>query len=93
MRDNSNIPKQKRLKLSATALIIFAPFLKKYFENALKRYPIVGRSTDINLEKYQTKVQGRTVLDYEKVRRDEPDLYKKIIDQEREFDHNNDFSL
>jgi hypothetical protein len=93
MRSDINIPKQKRLKLSAVILIIFAPFLKKYFENSPKRYPVVGRSSEIDLEKYQMKVLGRNVIDYDKVKRDEPDLYKRIVDQEREFDRNDDLGI
>jgi hypothetical protein len=93
MKSDVSSSKQKRLKLRAIALIIFAPFLKKYFENTPKRYPVVGRSGEIDLKKYQTKILGRNVIDYEKVKRDKPELYKKIVDNEREFDSNNDLGV
>lgn len=84
MRRAIRIREHKRLKLSALFLIIFAPFLKKYFENTSNSYPVVGRNSEVDLGKYQTKVLGRNVIDYEKIKHDKPDLYKRIIDYEKE---------
>lgn len=93
MRRGIDISKLKRLKLSSLFLIVFAQFFKKYFESTPKRYPVVGRNSQIDLVKYQTKVLGRNVIDYEKMKRDEPDLYKRIVDYERESNSNDDSSV
>lgn len=82
MKIRTDTQKQQRLKPWILVMIILAPLLKRLS----RRYPVVGRSTEINLDKYTTKVLGRTIIDYEKVKREEPDLYRKIIDHEREVD-------
>lgn len=44
-----------------------------------KRFPIVGRDQRVDLTKYTVKVHGRDVIDYEKLRVDDPGLYKEIL--------------
>ena len=51
-----------------------------------KHYPVVGRSSEIDLVAYTTQVNGRMIVDYEKLRREEPELYERILLQEREID-------
>lgn len=46
-------------------------------------YQITGRP-DINLSKYLVDTQGRSILDYEKLKKDDPELYKKILQAEHE---------
>lgn len=49
-----------------------------------KRFPIVGRDQRVDLTKYTVKVHGRDVIDYEKLRVDDPELYKEILAGELE---------
>ena len=51
-----------------------------------KHYPIVGRNSAIDLSKYTVLVHGRDVIDYEKLKHDDPALYQKILKQEHEYD-------
>lgn len=46
-------------------------------------YPIVGRDSAIDLDKYLVRVHGRDVIDYELLKREEPELYQKILNDER----------
>lgn len=52
-----------------------------------KRFPIVGRDQRVNLTKYTVKVHGRYVIDYEKLRTDDPKLYKEIVADELNDSH------
>jgi len=45
-------------------------------------YLVVGRDSGIDLEKYLVTIRGRKILDYEKLRREEPELYWQIIRNE-----------
>jgi hypothetical protein len=49
--------------------------------------PIVGRDDAVDLQKYLVPVHGRSVIDYEKLKRDEPKLYERILREEIENDH------
>lgn len=49
-----------------------------------KRFPIVGRDSRIDLAKYTAKVRGQDIIDYEKLKADNPALYKEIIANEFE---------
>ena len=46
-------------------------------------YPVVGRNSEINLDKYLVSVHGREIIDYEKLKQEEPDLYSRILEEER----------
>jgi|GEM_PF-3849596 len=89
--------KQHKLTFGDVLHILFGPLLDKDYKTRAKSrpssYPVLGRSSEINLPKYQTKVLGRDVIDYDRLKRDDPDLYKKIVDHEREFDRNIDNDL
>ena len=49
-----------------------------------KMFPIVGRNPEIDLKKYTVLVHGRYIVDYEQIRLDDPTLYQRILDDERE---------
>ena len=51
-----------------------------------KQFPIVGRDNRIDLTKYIVKVHGRDVIDYEKLRVDDAELYKDIVAGELKAD-------
>lgn len=48
-----------------------------------KDYPIVGRNNEINLDKYLVVVHGREIIDYDMLKREEPELYARILEEER----------
>lgn len=52
-----------------------------------KRFPIVGRDQRVDLTKYTVKVHGRDIIDYEKLKIDDPRLYKEIVVGEFEANH------
>lgn len=52
--------------------------------NQDNEYPVVGRDPDIDLTEYSATVLGRTIVDYEKLKQHEPDLYGRIVENERE---------
>lgn len=43
------------------------------------RFPIVGRDNRVNLTKYTVQIHGREIIDYEKLKADDPVLYKEIV--------------
>lgn len=45
------------------------------------KYPIVGRP-DIDLEKYLVEVHGRSIIDYDQLKRDNPSLYSEVLEAE-----------
>ena len=47
-------------------------------------YPIVGRDEAIDLEKYTVVIRGRRIIDYERLKQEEPALYARILAEERE---------
>lgn len=47
-----------------------------------KTAPVVGRHAAIDLNAYTITVCGRTIVDYEKLEREQPTLYAEIIAQE-----------
>lgn len=49
-----------------------------------KRSPIVGRDRRVDLTKYTVRVHGRDVIDYEKLKADDPVLHKEILADEFE---------
>jgi len=53
-------------------------------DKSIKAYPIVGRNPHIDLSKYTVRVIGRDVIDYEKIKENEPELYRQILANERE---------
>lgn len=48
------------------------------------RYEIVGRDSRIDLSRYTVTILGREVVDYEKLKREEPQLYEEILWAEQE---------
>lgn len=52
-------------------------------DNRSSHYPIIGRP-DVDLSKYLVDVQGRSIIDYEKLEKDNPDLYSSILQAEHE---------
>lgn len=51
-----------------------------------KRFPIVGRDSRLDLAKYTVKIHGQDIVDYEKLRIDNPALYSEIVANEFEAD-------
>lgn len=47
-------------------------------------FTIVGRDSRIDLTRYTVTVQGRELIDYEKLKRNDPALYKEILAAENE---------
>lgn len=47
-------------------------------------FPIVGRDQRVDVTKYTVKVHGRDVIDYEKLKAENPALYKEIVAGELE---------
>jgi hypothetical protein len=47
--------------------------------NNEQHYPIVGRDNRIDLQKYTTRVHGRDIIDYEKLKAEDPTLYQAIV--------------
>ncbi|MDB5179282.1 MAG: hypothetical protein JWN01_1225 [Patescibacteria group bacterium] len=58
-----------------------------------KRFPIVGRDQRVDLTKYAVQVHGRDIIDYEKLRADDPALYNEIVAGEIEADRKNQEEL
>lgn len=56
-------------------------------------YPIVGRNSHIDLTKYSVRVHGRDVIDYEKLKASEPELYKQVLANEREENRQSDLQI
>lgn len=50
------------------------------------RFPIVGRDSRIDLAKYTVQIRGQNIIDYEKLKTDNPRLYKEIVAGEFEAD-------
>ncbi|PLS81491.1 hypothetical protein CYG49_01925 [Candidatus Saccharibacteria bacterium] len=48
-----------------------------------RQYEVTGRNKKIDLNKYTVRILGRDIIDYEKLRLDDPKLYLEIIDQEQ----------
>lgn len=59
-------------------------------EDNTHTYPIVGRHSDIDLIKYTVNVHGRGIINYEKLKNDDPILYQNVIDQEHEWNRQDD---
>lgn len=55
---------------------------KRKVENGKKVYPVGGRDENIDLDKYMVTVRGRKIVDYEKLKADNPALYHKILRSE-----------
>lgn len=55
-------------------------------------YRIVGRP-DIDLSKYVVNINGRGIIDYEKMKNDDPALYNQILADENEQNHKDDIEL
>ncbi|HEY8886081.1 MAG TPA: hypothetical protein VIM31_01100 [Candidatus Microsaccharimonas sp.] len=49
-------------------------------------YKIVGRDSRIDISQYMVTVHGREVIDYEKLEREKPRLYKEILEDEKAQD-------
>jgi len=59
--------------------------LKMDTDDQSSYFPIVGRA-DIDFSKYLVNIQGRDIIDYEKLKKDDVELYKKILQAEHETD-------
>lgn len=72
------------------AILDMKPYKKRKDTHKGNRpYPVVGRNGDVDLRVYLTEVNGRQIIDYEKLKMLEPELYQKIIAEElREEDEN-----
>lgn len=55
-------------------------------DDTLRQYPIVGRDSRIDLAKYTVRVHGRDIIDYEKLKADNPALYQDILKEEARAD-------
>lgn len=55
-----------------------------------KDYFVVGRHSEINLDKYSVEVLGRQIIDYEKLKQREPQLYQRIVEEEKQSNSNPD---
>jgi uncharacterized protein (DUF736 family) len=53
-------------------------------------YQIVGRDNRIDLQKYTTRVHGRDIIDYEKLKTEDPTLHQEIVRNEAEADRRHD---
>ena len=60
--------------------------VKNTSEDTHHSYPVVGRDPRINLHLYTVLIHGREVIDYEKIKRDDIELYKSILENERIVD-------
>jgi hypothetical protein len=47
-------------------------------------YPVAGRYPDVDINIYGKNINGRIIIDYDKLRQDDPALYEKVIKNERE---------
>ena len=56
-------------------------------------YPIIGRNSHIDLSKYLVRVHGRNVIDYEKLKVNEPELYEQILVNERKENCQNNIEI
>ena len=54
-------------------------------------YPVVGRNNEIDLDEYLVEVHGRKVVDYEKLQREKPELYKRILEDEKVSETDTEF--
>jgi hypothetical protein len=55
-----------------------------------KRFPVVGRDSRVDVTKHTVKVHGRDVIDYEKLKAENPVLYQQIV--AGEFESNRRFA-
>ena len=58
-----------------------------------RTYPIVGRIDDVDLEKYTVVIQVRKIIDYDKIKNEDPELYRKVIENENKPDPYDDLPL
>lgn len=58
-----------------------------------EQFPIVGRDERVDLTKYTVKVHGRDIIDYEKLRADDPKLYDEILAGEFEANRRDEEEL
>lgn len=49
-----------------------------------RHYPVVGRKPGINFDKYLVRVHGRDIIDYDRLKQDDPALYQQILEEEEE---------
>ena len=49
-------------------------------------YKIVGRDPRVDLSRYAVTVHGRQVIDYQKLKLEDPELYEEILNNEKEWD-------
>jgi len=49
-------------------------------------FEVVGRDSRIDMERYTVTICGREIVDYEKLKQDNPKLYKDILDSELQQD-------
>lgn len=61
--------------------------------NKKSSYPIVGRNSHIDLSKYSIRVHGRDIIDYEKLKANEPELYQEILKNEHEENRQSDIQI
>lgn len=53
-------------------------------------FKVVGRDSRIDLSRYTVTILGREVIDYEKLKREDPKLYNEILNAEKEWNSLND---
>ncbi len=49
-------------------------------------FEVVGRDVRIDMSRYTVTVLGRELVDYDKLRRENPQLHKEILDNENRQD-------
>jgi hypothetical protein len=52
-----------------------------------ERFPIVGRDGRVDLTKYTVQIHGHEIIDYEKLKAEDPALYKEIVAGELKANH------
>lgn len=57
--------------------------MKNPFKPKSQQYRVVGRNRAVDLSKYTIRLNGRDVVDYDKLRRLEPELYQRILQEEK----------
>lgn len=56
-------------------------------------YPVAGRYPDVDINIYGKTVNGRVIIDYEKLRLDNPLLYEEILARELEAELHDPYEI
>jgi hypothetical protein len=81
------------LEVRALFICYNYPMTSPHLNDKDSPYPVVGRHHLIDLSKYLVHVKGRNILDYEKIEKEDPELYKQILKDEHEADRMHDEEL